>query len=196
MKTQAEKDADRFRAIEEARWILGGDYCILDTETTGLKNAQACQIAILHSDGFSLKSLVKPTIPIEPGAQAVHHITDEDVKDAPTIVDIISENFPSDGIVVIYNAKFDLEILRNSLRAYNANWGYPESEVCDAMMIYAAFHGEWSDFYKSYKWQKLGVACEQCGITLDGEELHDALTDVRMTEKLLKYIANQKLPTE
>lgn len=191
IKTQEEKDADRLHAIEQARWVIGGDYCVIDTETTGLKNAQACQIALLGSDGFSFKSLVKPTISIEPEAQAVHHITDDDVRYAPTIVEVISRHFPLEGMIVIYNAKFDLEILRNSLRAYNATWGYPENEVCDVMLMYAAFHGEWNDYHGNYKWQKLGVACEQCGIEMEEGELHDALTDVKMTEKLLKYMASQ-----
>ena len=69
-KIQSEKDADRFEAIEQARWITGGDYCVLDTETTGLINAEMCQIAILHSDGTEFKSLIKPTVKIEPGAEA------------------------------------------------------------------------------------------------------------------------------
>lgn len=197
VKTQEEKQADKFRAIEEARWIVGGDYAILDTETTGLHNAQICQIAILHSDGREFKSLIKPTVPIEPGAEAVHHITNDDVKDAPT-AEIILSQIDTSKPLVIYNAKFDVGVLLHSLAVIGKSITLPE--IADAMLIYASFKGDWFEYYGNYKWQKLGVACEQCGIVMDDdsyhEGFHDAMYDAKMTDKLLKYIANQELPTE
>jgi DNA polymerase-3 subunit epsilon len=154
-----------------------------------------CQIAILHSDGNKYKSLVKPTIPIEAGASAVHHITDEDVKDAPTAIDIL-RNIPIFGFMVIYNAPFDLKILKQSILAQGQTYTHEyNTGVYDAMQIYSAFRGEWDDYHGNYRWHKLGVACEQCGIKLD-LELHDAMSDVIMTERLLKYVAEQKLSTE
>lgn len=193
MKTQEEKQADRFEAIEQARWVTGGDYCVIDTETTGLTNAEMCQIAILHSDGLEFKSLVKPTVRIEPGAESVHHITNEDVDNAPTADAILGE-IDVRKPVVIYNAKFDLTVILHSLAVVGKSVFF--LDVFDAMLIYAAFHGDWSEYHGNYKWQKLGVACEQCGLEVDDGELHDAMTDAKMTNKLLHYIANQKLQDE
>ncbi len=195
MKTEQEKIVDRDKAITDARIVLSLPYFILDTETTGLKNAQMCQIAILYNNGSHYKSLVKPTIPIEAGASAVHHITDKDVANAPTALDVIRK-IPIFGAMVIYNAPFDIAVLKESISAlYGIYTVEYNSGVYDAMQIYSAFEGEWDEFHGNYRWHKLGVACEQCGIKLD-LELHDALSDVIMTKKLLEYISNQKLSTE
>jgi DNA polymerase-3 subunit epsilon len=195
MKTKEEIIGDRDKAIRDARYILQNPYFILDTETTGLTNAQMCQIAILKSDGTQFKSLVKPTIHIEPGASNVHHITDADVINSPGAHEVL-RHIPIFGYLVAYNTPFDLKILQQSLKAqghvYNIEF---HSGIYDMMQIYSAFRGIWDDYHGNYKWFKLGDACEQCGIAMD-LELHDAMSDVIMTERLLKYVAEQKLSTE
>ena len=195
MKTDEQMKVDRDDAIKEAREILSYEYCILDTETTGLYNAQMCQIAVLHKDGKQFKSLVKPTIPIEVGASNVHHITDEMVKDAPDALQVLMQSAIIDKPVVIYNAPFDTKVIRQSLDALNSGLVVTFSTVRDAMQIYSKFRGEWNDYYQNYRWHKLEAACNQCGIIID-VDLHDAMSDVIMTERLLKYIAEQKLSME
>lgn len=193
MKTEEEKIKDRDWAINEARWVMNHDYYVLDTETTGLNNAQMCQLAILHRDGREFKSLVKPTIPIESGAMAVHHITNEMVEDAPD-ASLMAFHIISNKIMVIYNAPFDTKVIQESLKAVHA----PQvifPEVIDAMQIYSKFRGEWNDYYQNYRWHKLEAACNQCGINID-LTLHDALSDCIMTDRLIHYIAEQKLSTE
>ena len=195
MKTQEQKIIDRDQAIIDAREILNHPYVVLDTETTGLNNAQMCQIALLQSNGLQYKSLVKPTIPIEAGAAAVHGITDDDVKYAPQAIDVV-KLIPGGIALVIYNAPFDLKVLDNSIKAlgiYGTNFG--DVLVYDAMRIYSHFIGEWHDYYGNYKWHKLEIACERSGIEID-LKLHDAMSDCIMTERLVKYIAAQKLSTE
>lgn len=195
MKSEAEIIQDRDIAIYTARTILANHYFVLDTETTGLHDAQMCQIAILHDSGNQFKSLVKPTIPIEPGASAVHHITDEQVKDSPDAV-VVMKAMPMWACCVIYNAPFDLGVIERSLAAHKVvfNKGLI-TRVFDAMQIYSAFQGTWDDYHGNYKWWKLGVACSQCGLESD-EDLHDAMADAIMTDKLIKYIAAQKQSTE
>jgi DNA polymerase-3 subunit epsilon len=199
MKTNEEIIKDRDKAINEARNIITQDYFVVDTETTGLTNAQMCQIAVLQSNGDQFKSLVKPTIPIELGAMNVHHITDEMVKDAPNAIEVM-KGILIVGIMVIYNAPFDIKVINQSLIAC----GSPVTQkvidtinlkVVDAMQIYSKFRGEWNDYYNNYRWHKLEVACSQCGIVID-LELHDALSDCIMTDRLIHYIAEQKLSTE
>jgi DNA polymerase-3 subunit epsilon len=188
------KLSDRDKAISDARWILINPYCVLDTETTGLNNAQACQIAYVKSDGTQYKSLVKPTIPIEKEATAVHGISNEDVENAPDITEI-QRFLPLYNLFVAYNAPFDLKVLQQSFLAHGLVYNDDYNNVYDAMQIYSAYKGDWDDYRGNYKWYKLGVACEQCGITMD-LELHDAISDVIMIERLIKYIALQKLSTE
>lgn len=193
MRTIEDTIKDRDEAIREARFLVSHPYYIVDTETTGLKNAQMCQIGMLDSDGHVMSSYVKPTIPIEPGAMAVHHITDEMVKDAPTADQIITA-FRSNKNMIIYNAPFDTQVIINSLNAAGApKFEFPE--IFDAMQIYSKFRGEWNDYYQNYRWHKLEAACNQCGIAID-VTLHDALADCIMTDKILHHMADQKLSEE
>lgn len=195
MKSPEERIVDRDKAISDSRWILMNPYYILDTETTGLVDAQMCQIALLYYDGTRFSSLVKPTIPIEEKASSVHHITDEDVAEAPTALEIVKK-LPIFKLLVIYNVPFDLKVLEQSLLPYDLHYTKENNyEIHDAMQIYSAFKGDWDDYHGNYKWYKLGEACKNCGIPLD-LDLHDALSDVIMTERLIKYIAVQKLSTE
>ena len=83
---EAENDA-----IEWAREILANkdNWLILDTETTGLEDAEIVQIGICNLEReVILDSLVKPTIPIPTEASNIHHLTDELVKNAPTFPEI------------------------------------------------------------------------------------------------------------
>lgn len=193
MKTKEQLINDKDEAIKLARWILLNEYCVIDTETTGIQNAEMVQIAILHSNGYQYKSMVKPSKPIEPGASKVHHITDEDVERSPSALQIV-KNIPVRGLIIIYNAPYDTEVIKRSVSSLGSTYNF-EAGIYDAMLIYAAFKGEWNDFYGNYKWQKLGDACAQCNLTIT-EDLHDAMADAIMTERLVKWVAQQKLSTE
>ena len=62
-------------------------------------------------DGFN--SLVNPGIPIPPTASAVHHLTDEHVRGAPTL-DELTERLVAqaqDAVLVAHNADFDKSFL-------------------------------------------------------------------------------------
>ncbi|MBR9829321.1 MAG: 3'-5' exonuclease, partial [Oceanospirillales bacterium] len=57
----------------------------LDTETTGLDDdAQMVEIAVVDENGSVLfESYCRPTVPVDPGAQAVHGIGSEVLAGAP-----------------------------------------------------------------------------------------------------------------
>ena len=57
----------------------------LDIEITGLgDNAQAIEIAIVDGDGVVIfESYCRPTVPVEPDAQAIHGISTEKLAEAP-----------------------------------------------------------------------------------------------------------------
>ena len=77
---------DRQTSTAWAKALLANpDLVLLDFETTDLYDADIVQIGVLSARGeMLLETLVKPTKPISPGATAVHGITAEDVKNAPT----------------------------------------------------------------------------------------------------------------
>lgn len=169
---------DREEQIAWARSLLARrDWVVLDTETTGLDAAaEAIQIAIIDPDGEELlNSLVRPVGNISPGAQAVHGLTREMLKDAPTLADILPalKTVLSGKEVVVYNATYDFRILWQSCQANGISPMWLRSCLwwtC-AMERYAAWHGEWNRFHGSYRWQKLPAgdhsAAGDCRATLD-----------------------------
>jgi DNA polymerase III subunit epsilon len=109
---------DKHLATNWARNILTeNNWCILDTETTDLKQAQIVQIAVINGHN-EWHTLVKPTIPISEEAIAIHGITNEAVEYAPTFDQVFLQLMRRIGgrDLIIYNAEFDLRAIKNSLR--------------------------------------------------------------------------------
>lgn len=173
--------------------LLADNWLILDTETTGLgTDAQICQIAcISNSDLTGWQTLVKPTIPIEKEASRIHGIRDEDVESAPSIDQVFLDLWKLAGNkdVCIYNAEFDLRLIRQSLRSVGIQIAFPTSDrrgcrifpnggsIHCVMEQYSEWCGEWNDYYGSYKWQKL-----------PGGD-HSALGDCKATLKVIQKMA-------
>jgi len=130
----------------------------LDTETTGLnEDARIVEIAVVDEQGeILLNTVVNPQIPIPLLASAIHSITDGVVKDAPLfdhlreqVIDIFNQYD-----VHIYNAEYDLRLLRQSGDGFEAM-----TAKC-VMKPFARIYGQWSEYHQSYTLQSLGKACE------------------------------------
>lgn len=94
-----------------------------DTETTGVSSAKDRVIELAAYDPVNDKSfvsLINPGCPIPKEASAIHHITDDMVKDAPTFKDIIPEfNAFCEGESVLIahnNDGFDIHFMRNEYK--------------------------------------------------------------------------------
>jgi len=176
------EETDRERAAEWARDLLErSDWVILDTETTGISPYdEIVQIAIVASDGRVLcDTLVRPTRTIPPEATAIHGISDADVRDASLFPDVYGRvrEILSGKRVIIYNAQFDLRLIRQTLTLHNLLPYDLDSDQAEcAMLVYSAWVGErWSD--GGYKWQKLENAD------------HSAVGDCLATLALIKKMA-------
>lgn len=150
------KEAER-EASEWARGVLSDPAAvILDTETTGLEG-RIVEISIIKTDGsILLDTLANPECPIPENASAIHGITDEMVKDAPTFSQVyeqVKQITQAASRVVIYNAEFDTSIL--IWDCYRAGLPPLEFKSECAMYQYAAWYGDWSDYHRSFRWQKL-----------------------------------------
>jgi DNA polymerase-3 subunit epsilon len=96
---------------------------VFDCETTGTDRArdQVIELCIqrgLDEGATSQVWRMKPTVPIHPGAQAVHGITAEDLESCPAfgeLADEILAVFAEADIVVGYNLAFDIEMLQAEL---------------------------------------------------------------------------------
>jgi DNA polymerase III subunit epsilon len=180
-----QREFDRDVAILTARLITGGKYIVIDTETTGLVEPEACQIAWTLETGERGSRLVKPSKPIEAGATAIHKITNEMIEGADPLIDIIGEvvDLARDRVVVMYNAPFDTGVITRSTKKI-----YLSPMVQDAMLIFASFNGEWNASRGSYRWKKLGEAISIMDLDIT-EDLHDAEVDAFMTRALLIAIS-------
>lgn len=100
------------------------DFCVIDLETTGgnLKTDRIIEIGLAHVQNFktltSKSYFVNPQKKIPDFIQKLTSITDEDVKDAPTIDKIIDEirEFIGEKIVVAHNISFDIPFLNAVLK--------------------------------------------------------------------------------
>jgi DNA polymerase-3 subunit epsilon len=138
-----------------------------------------------------LESYVKPTRPIPPDAMAIHGITDAMVADAPTIIELEPDirRAIQDRAVIVYNAEFDMRLLRQSSAACacNINWReMPRRWLC-AMQAYAEYRGEPGRTYGEYRWHKLEAAARNEGIPV--ERAHSALADCLTTWRLVRRLA-------
>jgi DNA polymerase-3 subunit epsilon len=169
----APRNLEYNESIQASRDLLQKEDCvILDTETTGLYDAEIVEISMIDMNGKTLMNqLVNPGIAIPQEVINIHGINDSMVAAQPTILELWDEitKIVSDKHLLIYNASFDLGILkgiqyRNKLIKLNYS-------ACTCIMcLYAVFNQEWSEYHKDYKWQPLmggHRALGDCIATLD-----------------------------
>lgn len=169
--------------------VQSGNYVVLDTETTGLKRGEICQIAIIDSDGNPLlNTLVRTVNPIPTDASRIHHIYDSDVKEAPRwsdvqplVVDIITHQN-----VIVYNAQYDRKMLHQSDEANGLDrTDYKQfSAWWCAMEAFAVIYGDWNSYHRSYRWQPLYRAAQHYGLQF--RDAHSALGDCLATLQVIK----------
>ena len=101
-----------------ADWV-SQPFCVIDFETTGLsaENDRVLEMAIVcFVDGRVTTShnwLINPQMPVPEESRAVHGISDDELRDAPTFLQIADdiEKALAGHIPVAYNADFDRRFL-------------------------------------------------------------------------------------
>lgn len=108
----------------QERMLADDTYVVFDVETTGLS---VVNNAIIELAGVKMKngeiigkyeSFVNPHEPIPLNIQQLTSITDDMVKDAPELAQVIREfvEFVGDAVLVAHNAKFDMGFLQASCK--------------------------------------------------------------------------------
>ena len=180
------------KVIERAQAVLELEPIFLDTETTGTgQTDQIIQMGIVDARGETLfEALVNPGVPIPAESSAVNGITDDMVKDAlpwtkvwPDVEAVLRGR-----VIGIYNADFDLRLLRQTNKAYGLPMTIETNQAFCVMKLFAAFYGEWNARNNGFKSQKLEFAGRFFKIPLPNS--HHAVDDARLTAALAHAIAD------
>ena len=156
---------------------------VLDTETTGLELTDGHRIIeigcveLLHRrlTGRNWHRYLRPGRDVNPGALAVHGITNEFLSTQPTFAEIAEEflAFVEGAELVIHNAEFDVGFLNAELRAA----GFPQAiaercRVFDTLILARRMHPGQRN--------SLDALCKRYNVDNSGRDLHGALLDARI----------------
>ena len=159
-------------------------FACLDTETTGLspqEGGKICEVAVSVSQGGRVleefSTLVNPGLPMSPEVIAIHGITNEMVKEAPSFADILPRLLGVlDGCVLVaHNADFDLSFLQAEFESCGVH--FPAYPVVDTLKL-ARKSGK-------FERNRLGLIAQQLGINCAG--WHRAMADTKMAEQIFYY---------
>ena len=159
-------------------YLVGKSFVVFDFETTGLDvSDEVIELgAVKVVDGViseTFSTFVNPHIPIPEKITELTSITDNDVKNAPDMSDVIADfyKFSENSVLVAHNAAFDKKFVDK----YAKLNGYLfANRTMDTVEM-----ARKSVFCKNYK---LGTLCEHFGINLEGA--HRAVNDCLATAKL------------
>ena len=163
---------------------LDTEYCVLDIETTGLsyrteKITEFGAIKIKNGEIIdTFECFVNPEKPIPYEVIKVTHITDDMVRDAETIEQVLPKflEFAGDDVLVAHNANFDIGFIRH----FAEEQGYKLNNTYIDTLALAR------DMFPDYKKHKLGIIAENLGIRVD--VAHRALDDVKTLVKVFEVM--------
>ncbi|WP_456433886.1 exonuclease domain-containing protein [Thermosulfuriphilus sp.] len=163
-------------------------YTVFDTETTGLEPSLGDKIvaigAVRLEGGRLLReaifhTLVNPGRPIPKAATKIHGITDEMVRDKPSLAEVLPRflAFCEGTVLVAHNAAFDLKFLKIEAERQGLRLDLP---VVDTLLIsYGLF--------EEFPGHNLDEIAGRLGLVVAG--LHSALGDALLTAEIfLRFI--------
>lgn len=172
--------------------IITRPIITFDCETTGVSTTddRIIQIAAIKkfADGKVEEKnyLINPTVPISPEATAVHGITDEMVKDAPTFKQLASAMgkwFNGADISGFNTDSFDCNIMMSEMERCGLTFLDWDCNFVDVMKLYRHFYPNTQEaIYERFFGEKL-------------ENAHDALADCRASDRILEKILKDNFET-
>ena len=168
--------------------LKGVNVVVFDLETTGLSPekdgiVEIGAVRIVNGrvdETLRYETLVKPTnalgdvIRIPWYTERIHGISDEMVRDAPTIAEVMPEfiEFVSGSAVVAHNIGFDGGFMRANAARLGLSWS-PAAEFCTVQLSRKAFPKE--------RAHNLTVLAERLGLNFAPGGRHRSFGDVQVT---------------
>ena len=168
---------------------------VFDVETTGLNVITDRIIELsyvkVYPDGHEEEKTFRfnPEMPIPDKSMAVHHITDDDVKDCPRFADMaeeIAQIFRGCDLAGFNSNHFDIPVLAQHFSWSKVDFDFNECRFVDVQNI----------FHKMEK-RDLAAACRfYCGEEMENH--HSSLADAQTTLRVLKaqldrYAGNEQI---
>lgn len=160
-------------------------FVALDFETANKRYCSACSVGIVVFENLKPKRrisyLIKPPTKFDPENVAIHGITADDVKDAPTFDKIWKDIYPLlVGNEVATYSDFDVKVIRELIKHFKlrakSNNTINFVDVCELSRI--KIHG-----LSNYK---LPTVCEYLGI--EGLNHHEATSDAEACGKIYAWL--------
>lgn len=154
---------------------------ILDTETTGLDPQSGHRIIEIgcvemcnrRLTGSNYHQYINPEREVDPGAQAVHGISNDFLADKPLFADIYADFFAFvDGAeLIIHNAPFDIGFINHEMRLLDPRYGEITQycQVIDTLRLARKLHPGQKN--------NLDALCKRYSIDNSRRDLHGALLD-------------------
>lgn len=176
-------------AYDEQHRLLEEDtFVVFDVETTGLSAAydtiiELAAVKIKNGEVIdTFESFANPHHPLSATTIELTSITDDMVKDAPEVVDMIAKfhDFIADAIVVAHNATFDVGFLYETYKKAGIDeFHHP---IIDTLELARFLHPEMKN-------HRLNTLCKKFGIDLT--QHHRAIYDTEATGYLLLHLLKE-----
>jgi DNA polymerase-3 subunit epsilon len=156
---------------------------VLDTETTGLEVSQGHRVIEIgcielrdrRPTGRTFHKYLCPDREVEPGALAVHGITNEFLSTQPRFGEVVEEllEFLREAELIIHNAAFDVGFLDSELARVKRDEAIGEiCQVLDTLALARQLHPGQRN--------SLDALCKRYGIDNSQREFHGALLDAKI----------------
>jgi DNA polymerase-3 subunit epsilon len=169
---------------------------VLDTETTGLsaKNGDriieigCVELVNRRFTGRTYHQYINPERAIDVGAQAVHGISSDFLKDKPIFSKVADEFFEfCDGAeLVIHNAPFDIGFINAELNYLNYRY-VDITQVCaviDTLLLARQKHPGQAN--------NLDALCKRYGVDASRREFHGALLDANLLAQIYLSMTSEQ----
>jgi len=180
-------------AIKKGKSLIAylNNYTAIDIETTGrsYKTDRITEIAAVKVRGGRIqqrkRSFVNPQMSIPKIVTKITGITNDMVKDKPTINEVLPNfiKFIGKDVVVAHNAN-TFDILFISAASYRINRKWFLNDFVDTLKISRLL-------FKGYESHKLSSLAARCGVAIGIE--HRALQDAVKAHRCYKYMKKHKL---